>query len=267
MGILPNCSDPSLKALKSIGYNVVQLPRVDLHPTQLLVSSSNKLKRLGEMSTVFAARPGSPALPTVSADRAGPSISITKTAAMQAGVGLNILGGLISALGGSTLGLSLAYEKAALIQMEYRGTKENAAELAAIDTFLHGAGVNPFAQATAQMLEADMVYVVTSTLKANKISVSATDSGKRALSIDVPVLSQAIGGNLKVSKNDSAATSITYEGEIPLVFGFQAVRLIFDDGVYRTMKLVDGGGVVAEAVGGKGSDAPVKADPELLLRG
>ena len=34
MGILPNCKDPTLKALKSVGYNVVLLPRVDLRPTQ-----------------------------------------------------------------------------------------------------------------------------------------------------------------------------------------------------------------------------------------
>jgi hypothetical protein len=261
MGILPNCKDPALSALKSIGYNVVQLPRVDLHPTQLLVSSNKRLKRLGDLTSVFVPTSDGPAIPPISADRPGPNIAITKTASLDIGVGLNILGGLISALGGSTLGLSLSYAKAAKIEMEYGGTLENAAELALIDQFLAGAQVSPYAKAAAQMLDADQVYVVTSTLKATTLSVAATDEKKNAVGIDVPVLSNAVGGNLKVSSAGTGSTTVKFEGKIPLVFAFQAVRLIFDKGVYRSMKLVDGGGVIAEGIG----EAPLAADSDLLL--
>lgn len=261
MGILPSCKDPALSALKSIGYNVVQLPRIDLHPTQLLVSGNKRLKRLGELTSVFIPADDGPGIPPISADRNGPNIAITKTASLDAGVGLNILGGLISALGGSTMGLNLSYAKAAKIQMEYGGTLENGAELALIDQFLSSSRVNPFAKAAAQMLDADQVYVVTSTLKATALSVSATDEKKNAIGIDVPVLSNAIGGNLKVSSANAGNTTIKFEGKIPLVFGFQAVRLIFDQGTYRAMKLVDGGGVVAEAV----ANHPYMADSDLLL--
>jgi hypothetical protein len=145
--------------------------------------------------------------------------------------------------------------------MEYGGTLENGAELALIDQFLSSSRVNPFAKAAAQMLDADQVYVVTSTLKATTLSVSATDEKKNAIGIDVPVLSNAIGGNLKVSSANTGSTTIKFEGKIPLVFGFQAVRLIFDQGTYRAMKLVDGGGVVAEAV----ANHPYLADSDLLL--
>ena len=266
MGILPNCKDPTLKALKTIGYNVVQLPRVDLRPTQLLVSDNKRLKRLGEMSSVFAAGQGAPAIPLISPDRPGPSIQITKTAALDLGVGLNILGGLISALGGSTLGLNLAYSKAHKIEMEYSGTLENSAELALIDAFLSGAITNPFATATKQMLEADMVYVVTSTLKANKLTVKATDQKKNSVGIDVPVLSQAIGGSIKVSGTGDSSTTVIFEGTVPLAFAFQAVKLIFDDGIYRSMKLVDGGGVIAEAVAGEAAEQPAMIEDDMLLR-
>lgn len=266
MGILPNCKDPTLKALKTIGYNVVQLPRVNLQPTQLLVSENKRLKRLGEMSSVFTAGQNAPAIPPISADRPGPSIQITKTAALDLGVGLNILGGLISALGGSTLGLNLAYAKAHKIEMEYSGTLENSAELALIDAFLSGATVNPFATAIKQMLEADMVYVVTSTLKSNKLTVKATDQNKSSIGIDVPVLAQAIGGNLKVSGSGASSTTVTFEGNVPLAFAFQAVKLIFDNGAYRSMKLIDGGGVIGEAVGAEAANEPAMIDDDLLLR-
>lgn len=261
MGILPNCKDPALSALKTIGYNVVQLPRVDLHPTQLLVSDNKRLKRLGDLTSVFVPASGGPAIPVISADRPGPSIAITRTASLDVGVGLNILGGLISALGGSTLGLSLSYAKAAKIEMEYGGTLENAAELALIDQFLTSAKVSPFARAAAQMLEADQVYVITSTLKATTLNVAATDERKNAVGIDLPVLSNAVGGNLKVSSAGTGSTTVKFEGKISLVFAFQAVRLIFDKGVYRSMKLVDGGGVVAEGAAGE----PLMADSDLLL--
>ena len=266
MGILPNCKDPTLSALKSIGYNVVQLPRVDLHPTQLLVSENKRLKRLGEMSSVFSPGPGAPPLPPIGPDRPGPSIAITKTASMEVGAGLNILGGLISALGGSTLGLSSAFSKARSIEVEYSGTLENGAQIALIDAFLSGATINPFATATKQMLEADLVYVVTSTLKANKLTVKATDQNKNSVGIDVPVLAQAVGGNLKVSGSGAASTTVTFEGTIPLAFAFQAVKLIFDKGVFRSMKLIDGGGVIAEGTAAQDSDAPAMIDDDLLLR-
>ena len=261
MGILPSCKDPALSALKSIGYNVVQLPRVNLRPTQLLVSSNKRLKQLGELTSVFVPAADGPGIPPVSLDRNGPSIAITKTASLDVGVGLNILGGLISALGGSTMGLNFSYAKAAKIQMEYGGTLENSAELALIDQFLSSSRVNPFATAAAQMLDADQVYVVTSTLKATTLNVAATDEKKNAIGIDVPVLSGAIGGNLKVSSAGAGSTTIKFEGTTPLVFGFQAVRLIFDEGVYRAMKLVDGGGVIAEGT----ANDPYMADSDLLL--
>ena len=144
--------------------------------------------------------------------------------------------------------------------MEYSGTKENAAEPAAIDQFLAGAGLNPFAKAAKDMLEADLVYVVTSTLKANKINVSATDENKRAIGIDVPVLANAVGGSMKVTASSSKATTVTFEGEVPLAFAFQAIRLFFEDGAYRTFKPTAGGGLVTESVASR-------FETDLLLRG
>jgi hypothetical protein len=58
---------------------------------------------------------------------------------------------------------------------------------------------------------------------------------------------------------------VTYEGAVPLVFGFQAIQLIFDDGVYRTMRQVDAGDVVTEATVEGSSDAPLYVDSEVTL--
>ena len=246
MGIFRNCADPSLAALRSKGYNVVQLPRVDLLPTHLLVAKGDRLQRLGELLSVFVPAPGGAPTPPIKPDKPGPNISGTKTEQIDAGIGLNILGGLISALGGSTLGINLAFAKASTLQFEFSSTLENSTEVALVDQFISSSTVNPFARAVAEMLNNDEVYVVTSTLKSAKIVVSAKDSSNRSIDIDLPVISNAIGGNIRVGHEAAGSSVVSFEGAIPLVFGFQAVQLIFDRGQYRTMKLVDAGGVVAE---------------------
>ena len=270
MSILPGCSDPALKALKDKGYNVVQLPKVDLLPTQLLVRNGKRLQRLGDLTSVFSPDPQAP-VPPVSADQGGPNISGTNSADLDVGIGLNILGGLVSALGGSTLGLTLGYQRARSVQFEYVDTIENHAQVTAIDAFLAGATINPFARAVAQMLEADNVYVITSTLKARKLNVSAKDSSKSSLAVDVPVIQNAIGGNVKLTSGGQGSTVVTFEGLVPLVFGVQAVRLIFENGKYRSMKLVDSGSVGVEATAAEGGDVPVNsiffANPEIMLGG
>jgi hypothetical protein len=158
------------------------------------------------------------------------------------------------------------------VQFAYEATLESSTELALIDQFLAGARVNPFARAALEMLNDDLVYVVTSTIKTNKVSVVAKDSNKQSLGIDLPVIQNAIGANVKVGGNQSGTGLVTYEGALPLVFGFQAVQLIFDQGKYRRMKLIDAGKISAEAVEEDISaeavedDTPVYLDVNTLLR-
>jgi hypothetical protein len=246
--MIPICNDPALTYLKSKGYNVVQLPKADLLPTQLLVRTGSKLHRLGGLTTAFVADPAA-APPPINANNPGPSVAGQKSANLDIGIGLNILGGLISSLGGSTLGLSAAYSRARSVQFEFTDTLEDNCEMTLLDEFLAGAHVNPLAHAVAQMLEADDVFVITSTLKSSKINVKAQDSNKTDLKVDVPVIQQAVGGNLTVSAAGAQNAAITYEGKVPLVFGFQAVRLIFDAGKYKTMQVAKTGSVSLESVG------------------
>lgn len=265
MGIIPNCKDPTLSAIKSKGYNVVRLPRIDMAPTQLLVANGKTLQRLGDLLSVFVPDSDGPPPPPISADRPGPNIQGTKSADIGLDIGLNILGGLIAALGGSQIGVNFAYKQARSVQFEFGSTLENSTQLAQIDAFLASAKINSFARAVAQMLEADKVFVVTSTLKSANLTVAAKDSQNHSLGLDMPVIQNAIGGNLKVTSASSDNSVVTYQGSVPLVFGFQAVQLIFDNGKYRTMKLVDAGSRVAEAVAIGATEAPGGPDAPAML--
>ena len=242
------CRDPALTMLKSKGYNLVRLPKADLLPTQLLVRSGRALQRLGDLSSVFVAG-HQIAAPAISQDNPGPAIAGEKSADLDIGVGLNLLSGLIASLGGTTLGLSDAYSQARSVQFEFSETRENNTQMALLDQFLAAAHVNPFARAVSEMLESDHVFVITSTLKSNKINVKAKAADKNEIKLDVPAIQQAVGGNLKVTTTGAGTSTLIYTGAIPLVFGFQAVRLIFDEGRYRTMTLSDAGSLSLETTG------------------
>jgi hypothetical protein len=248
-----NCKDPALTILKDQGYNVVQFPKADLRPTQLLSRKGNKLQRIGELTTTFI--PGATALPSISDDQPGPNISGTKSANIDINVGLSILSGLISALGASTLGLSGSYTQARKIQFEFDTCIENHTEISALDAFLAGASVNPLARAVTDMLNDDDIFVVTSTIRSAKINTIATDSNNAAISLDVPVVQNTVGANVKVTASGAASATVAYQGSVPLAFGYQAVQLIFADGAYRTMRLSDAGSTALEAV--QVSSAPV----------
>lgn len=157
------------------------------------------------------------------------------------------------------------------MQFEFGGTLENSAQVALIDAFLSSASINPYSHAVTQMLEADRIFIVTSTLKSSALTVSAKDNQSHSMGLDVPVIQNAVGGNMKVTAATADGSVVTYQGAVPLVFGFQAVQLIFEDGRYRTMKLVEAGSRVAEAVtigGGEDEErqSQESADPEAPLQ-
>jgi hypothetical protein len=66
--------------------------------------------------------------------------------------------------------------------------------------------------------------------------------------VSVPEIKQVVGGSVKVSGSGEKTSKVTYEGAIPLVFGFQAVRLDYDGGRYRRFQGLKAGEVALEAI-------------------
>jgi hypothetical protein len=242
-----NCKDPFVTYLKSYGYNTIRLPRANIRPLQLLVESKKELTWMGDIADVFVAEPGT-ALPLIDADAIAGNIAGQRTSEMSIGVGLSILGNVIGAMGGSKLGLDTAYKSAKSAVFEFSDVLSDTVSAAKLDQFLGASDVNPNSVTIGRMLEADQIYVVTSTLKSRKVNVEGKQSSGGSASLDVPVIQQIVGGNVKVSAAGSASGTITYEGPVPLVFGFQAVRLYYENGAYTAFKPLDAGAMSARAL-------------------
>ena len=239
------CSDPYLTYLKEAGYNVVRLPKADVRPGQILTRNGKNLTRLGDLSDVLSGGNGAP-FPKLLSDGPVADLSGRKSGELSFGVGLSLLGTIIGALGGSKVGLDVKYERAKTVVFEFLDVLEDRLEIVALDKFLAGADVNPASSYVRELLFADEIYVTTAVVKSARLSVEGKTSDQTAVELSVPAVQQLVGANVKVSAKGESASKITYEGSIPLSFGFQAVQLDYEKGRYRRFKHVGAGDVGLE---------------------
>lgn len=241
-------SDPFLTYLKSFGYSVVRLPRTDIRPLQVLVKEETRLTRLGDLETIL--RPGAQVpLPRVKENVAAASISGGRTHDLGIGVGLTILGSVIGAMGGSRLGLDLGYKNAKTATFEFADVLEDRVDLAAIDQYLTNADISAFSSHAARLLEADSIYVTVSTIKSRKFIVQAKESSGAPVELKLPEIQKVVGATVKVSAARTAESGIAYEGAEPLVFGFQAARLFYENGRYTSFAPMRPGDGALESLG------------------
>lgn len=241
------CNDPFITYLKAFGYTTIRLPKADFRPLQLLVLQGKDLDRLGDLATVLVTGSNIP-LPPISENSQAANISGQRTSDLSIGLGLSILGSILGAMGGSKLSLDVAYKQAKSAVFEFQDVLEDRIEVTKLDQFLADADVNPFSRHVADLLESDALYVTTATIKSTKFTVQAKQSDGTALQVSVPVIQQIVGGNVKVSGESEVTSKVTYEGTIPLVFGFQAVQLFYDQGQYTRFEPLPPGNVAARGL-------------------
>lgn len=230
-------SDPILSLLKNFKYNVVRLPRANIRPLQLFEKQDNDLVYLGEMPKLFKAGRGAP-LPTISSDEQASFINGQRSSDLNINVGLSLLGGIIGALGGSTLGLDVGYKNASKLMFEFDDVKLNQIDRLDLSRFLTAAKIDKAVGPPAKLVEADKLYVITSTIKSSKFTAEAKKENGAAVKVEFPVIQQAMSGKVGVNVVGSSQSKVTYEGSTPLVFGFQAIRLIYENGIFTEAKNV-----------------------------
>jgi hypothetical protein len=244
------CKDPFLGFLEGSGFSVVRLPRRDFRPLQLLSSQKKELYKLGELQTVMIPGNGI-ALPTLKIDEPAASISGQRTGDLSVGVGLSLLTNVIGAMGGGTIGLDAQYQQAKTVSFQFTDVYTDSVEIAELDQFLGGSDVNPASRHVASLLDADDVYVLTATLKSSRLTVDAKGASGASVGLSVPAIKDVVGTNLTVSGTGTTSSAVTYEGRDRLVFGFQAVRLFYDDGHYTAFEPVQPGTTAARGIAAK----------------
>lgn len=259
------CNDPFVTYLKEFGYNTIRLPRTNVKPLQLLAKTGEDLDWIGDLTDVFVAVRGAE-IPPIENNVRATNISGQRTGKLNIGIGLSLLGTILGSMGGTKIGLEVSYKEAKHISFEFPDVFLDQIAIAKLDRFLGQSDINPSSVYVGKLLEADDVYVTTSTLKANRIMVEATKSDESSLAVDIPVVQEMVGASVKVSSSGDKSSKQSYEGTVPLVFGFQAVRLFYENGAYTAMEPLESGSRSAKAAKSKQDDARLLVLPRPFTR-
>lgn len=233
------CADPYVQMLRRRGYCLVRLPREDLRPAQVLARMGGELQSIGKLGTTFT--PGEAALPPVHTDVRVADLQGSTTGRLGAGLGLSILGDIIQALGGGTVGLDSAYQRARRLTFTFHEVLRDSLDLVLLDRFLALAELPPGSPSVKRLLDADELYVITATLKTRSLSVEAQGEHDSRLTVDASAVQKVVGGKVSVSGEGTALSKVTYEGPSPLVFGFQAVQLMYQEGTFSALQSLGSG--------------------------
>lgn len=229
------CHEPFVDYLRDLGFHVILIPKADVTPLELLAKNGPHVDRIGKLDSILEAP--NKRLPKVKMNIQAANIAIRKVEHVRLNLGISILDNIIAAMGGSRLGISGIYNQARTLSLEFDDVLEDRVDITSLDQYLAEADISRSSRYIADLLEADAVYIITATIKGRRITVEARAHDNTALALDVPIVQGTVGAGISVSKQAGSESRLTYEGKVPLVFGFKTQRLVYENNSYVTMKL------------------------------
>lgn len=258
------CSDKSTSYLKSLGYNVVRHPNAAFQPLDL-IGVQKETGYLGPLNLLITQSPGP--LPAIQRNVAAADMNGQMSSKLDFGIGVSILGGLISALGGGTLGASASYTDAQTIEFAYSGVLNDIVVPLEVGNYLKNGSVDAGNKVLAQYVIGNGdLYLVTKTAKSRKFTVSYERKNGTGAKVEVPVIQQMIGGSISVTSDNARKHVITYEGPTELTFAFQCFQVGVEDGMLNLTATRAGGVVAAVAAGNADSPASLASHGLLDVR-
>jgi hypothetical protein len=257
-------SDPFLQTLKHLNYNVVRLPRVNIRPLQILEKRGNDLVIIGDVPDLFI--PGDKPLPEVTPDQPSIDLSGSRSRELELSVGLTLLGGILGAMTGSNLKLNAGFKNAKSVVFEFDNVLATTLDKQInLMKFIAAARIDESAPPAARLAKNSQIFIITDTIKSRKFTVEAFKSGGVEADVDVPVIKSVASGTGKVTVKGESKAKVSFEGEAPLVFGFKAVRVEFENGKLKNFVDVESGSVGLRKVGGDDEPGAETPEPELEM--
>jgi hypothetical protein len=208
-------------------YLTVAMPTTDVEVLQVLAAERHILRRYNSLATVLTSDLDIAKIKSV-LDQPVVDVKGSATRKTTIGLGASVVASLVQALGGQGIGVHLAATGARSVQFGYSDVVADRIDLGSLDFWLASADFNPGSRAIADLLVSDDMYVVVGTLKARAISVTLLDSDEQSIAVDVPIISEAVGGQIAVSRADASSATLTFSGSRPLVVAAKAAQIKTD---------------------------------------
>jgi hypothetical protein len=258
MGI---CTDQATTFLKRRGYNVVRHPREGINPLDIIGVQGGEAKQLGRVDLLMKHSRHSP--PEIKPNYVAADISGQMSSKLSFAIGVNFLSSILHALGGDA-GVTAKYDRVRTIQFQFLDVVSDQIVPLALGDYLLDGELNARNLVLEQyVLGHGRLYVITRTVKSNKITVKAEMKDDGAASLDVPAITQGIGGNVKVTASTEGSSTLTYSGSKMLVFGFECFEIGVEEGKLSMMSAK--GGVVELADNGNIVSSPAMLAPDGLF--
>lgn len=258
------CRDQSTTYLKELGYNVVRHPREGISPLTLIGRQGGTSAWLGSLEKLLSAGPVD--VPPIERDLAAAAINGQQSSKLKLGVGLNVLGTLVGAMGGGNIGAEASYTNARKLSFVFEGVSSDRVEPLEVDRYLTTATVNVDGPLVSEyVLGNGEVFLITETVKSSTFTVKYETHDGVDASVDVPVLQELVGGNVDVSASAESSGSVTYKGSKPLVFGFRCLELGVLDGDLRLTTVQPGAVPLAVGAGVPDESFAILTDPRAGL--
>ena len=217
------CKDEATTYLKGLGYNVIRVPQQGIEPLQLIGRQKGMIAILGPLNLLVNNPPAE--LPVITRDQLATDINGRSSSRFSIGLGANILGNIIGAMGGN-LGVNVNYTNAKSIQLIFQDVLADSTVPLEVGNYLSACDVDARNLILKEyVLGNGELYLITKTIKSDKIVVTYEQEGGTGAKVDVPVLQEIVGGNVSVNTARGVASTINYKGKEKLPFGFQCFEV------------------------------------------
>lgn len=215
-------ADQWAKHLGDRGYTGIALPSPEFGLFTLVYERNGAR---GQQNAFEQLAPGVAArLPAAEQNANLPPIAGERTRAVDLGVGLKVLSGLVAALGGGTAGLDAGFGAARKLTFAYDGLSSESLNAVALQQALNGVPA-PAGGVLRDWLD-DHLYVITSVFRAKTISVTGHSESGAKVAIDVPAISNAVGDRLAVATGGGDDATVTFSGAAGVPFGARLFQIL-----------------------------------------
>lgn len=225
------CRDKSLTLLNDKGYNVVRLPRSGIEPLDILGRDGRAMEWLGRLDALWQS---SKPMPTIRPPQVAGDIEGTTTSNLELSAGLTLLKGVLSAFNVGA-GLDAAYRDAATLAFAFSNVHAVGSPPLEIGAYLAAGSADSNNPVIARYFMDDDTdgFIITEVLKSNRINVTAKRENGADLKVDADQIQGAVGAKVGVSVGGSGATTISYQGEFEVTFGFKLLAIALVDGRWQ----------------------------------
>jgi hypothetical protein len=243
------CDDPLIKAFKTYGYNILRLPSASFCPLLVLESGGRRaVKALGPIAQELPPLSSS-TLPPIHQDDAVPDIGLRRTKKVSGKGVANFLNPVFTLLG-LDAGFGAIIQETQEISIVLRSVKRDWIARGDLARYFES-GTGAGSRHVSEAAERGRLYLVTSILKSRDFGVSVRPEVSRRLQIQAETAGP-VGVSVDLAASDGSTQLVIFTGHQALTFGFQAIRLVYEDGAYSDF---------ASAAGIVGYELPASGAP------